>query len=139
MTQEYAEQPELAGDDLTQTEQSHFDEFAQINAELEPEAQAQGYEQAEAANISGAELIAPVVSLALGVLAPNWNVGPEEQAALSDSYGALIDKYFPEGAGAFGVELSALMITAAILTPRLGTPRKVEEKQEKPAEIKEAA
>ncbi|MGI2072630.1 hypothetical protein [Shewanella baltica] len=128
---------ELIGDEFNDTEQSHFDEFASIAAELEPEAQSQSYEAAAPVNISAAEIILPVVSLACGVLAPNWDIKPEEQAALADCYGALMDKYFPDIAESGGVELSALLVTAAILTPRLSTPRKLE--PEKPKEIKEAA
>ena len=125
---------ELAADDLTQTEQSHFDEFNEIENELEPQAESQGYEVAAAATITGAELILPVVSLACGVLAPNWDIQPEEQAALAESYGALIDKYFPDVSSSGGVELSALLITAAIITPRLSTPRKLEPKEPKEQE-----
>ncbi|MCW3173755.1 hypothetical protein [Shewanella subflava] len=128
---------ELIGDDLQDTEQGHFDEFASITAELEPETQNQTYEAAAPVSISGAEIILPVVSLACGVLAPNWDIKPEEQAALADCYGALMDKYFPDMAESGGVELSALLVTAAILTPRLSTPRKLE--PEKPKDTKEAA
>ena len=133
----------LQGDELTGTEQGHFDEFAtveQMAADIEgvqlgaPSTDA-GYQPAEA-TVSGAELVLPIVTLACAVLAPSWNVGAQEQAALADSYGAVIDKYFPDGAGQFGVELSALLVTAAIVTPRLGTPRKPEPKEEKSKDAK---
>jgi hypothetical protein len=121
---------ELVGDDLQQTEQAHFDEFAAIQAalnETEPlTSNSEQYQPAEAVSVSGAELIFPVVGLACAVLAPSWNITTDEQQALADNYGAVIDKYFPEGAGSFGVELSALLVTGAILAPRLGTPRKPE-------------
>ena len=130
---------ELPGDELTGTEQGHFDEFraveqmaSQIEGDSLP-AQGEGYQPTEAATIGGAELIAPVVQLACAVLAPNWNIQGEEQQALAQSYGAVLDKYFPEGAGQFGPELSALLITAAILTPRIGTPRKPEPEEPKKA------
>ncbi|WP_025822955.1 hypothetical protein [Shewanella marina] len=118
---------DLPVDDLTGTEQSHFDEFAQIEQqanELEPSQIPNLAENTPAEpTVSGAELIAPVIGLACSVLAPNWQIKPEEQQALAESYGAIADKYFPNGVSAFGVELNALLITAAILTPRLGQPR----------------
>ncbi|NKF52785.1 hypothetical protein G3R49_19700 [Shewanella sp. WXL01] len=122
------------GDDLTGVEQGHFDEFDQAmmqareqEGSLEPESVYANPEHAPAApHVSGAEIIAPVVQLGCALLAPNWDIQPEEQQALADSYGALIDKYFPDGAGSFGVELNALLITGAIVTPRLGKPRRIE-------------
>ncbi|WP_351001075.1 hypothetical protein [Shewanella sp. TB7-MNA-CIBAN-0143] len=123
---------DLVGDDLQHTEQSHFDEFAAINSELdqsEPVTQSSEYQPPQSAAMSGSELVFPVVSLACAVLAPSWNISDQEQAALADCYGALLDKYFPDVAESGGVEFSALIITAAILTPRLGTPRKPEIKE----------
>ena len=137
------ETQELAGDDTRKTEPEHFTEFANVQQmaaalEGEPTQPAQaGYQPPEPVHVSGAEVIAPIVSLACGLLAPNWNIGTEEQQALSESYGALVDKYFPEGASAFGVELNALLITAAIITPRLGTPRKSEPQDVKTNAAKE--
>ncbi len=121
----------LTGDDLTHTEQAHFDEFVGIEnmaAELEGEAFPNSPQQAEQpeAQITGKELVAPVVALACTMLAPAWNIQNEEVDALSSAYGDLLDKYFPEGAGAFGVELSALLVTGAIIMPRLGKPRREE-------------
>ena len=43
----------------------------------------------------------------------------------------MIEKYFPGGAGTFGIELSALLITGAIIAPRLKKPRKYEDKSTK--------
>lgn len=129
---------QLPGDELTGTEPEHFAEFSQVAAmaaELEGIPQGQnhqtsdpGYQPVEAAHITSAEILAPVVGLACDLLAPSWNIGPEEKQALAESYGALVDKYFPEGIGAVGVELNAFIITGAILAPRLGTPRKPETK-----------
>lgn len=124
-------------DDLTGVEPEHFIEFEQVAAaaaEMEGDqlpltgqsTSGEGYQPTQAAEMSGAELLAPLVSLAFGLLAPNWNVAAEEQQAIAESYGALVDKYYPEGAGTFGVELNALILTAAIVGPRLGTPRKLE-------------
>lgn len=69
------------------------------------------------------ELLAPLVSFTFDALAPAWNVQQAEKEALTEAYAGVIDKYWPEGVGAFGVELNALLITAAILGPRMRLPR----------------
>lgn len=135
MEQQDHESP-LTGDDLTKTEQGHFDEFAaieQMAAELDGEATPNLLNPQATAEqtITGKELVMPVVALGCNLLAPAWEIQPEEVDALSSAYGELLDKYFPEGAGAFGVELSALLVTGAIIAPRLGKPRKEPTEQEK--------
>ncbi|TVL36224.1 hypothetical protein [Shewanella xiamenensis] len=126
------EQDQLSEEDLSSVEPEHFSEFDAALAAAQQieggglQAENQGYQPTQAAHVSGSELIAPIVGLTCAIFAPNWNISPEEQQALADSYGALIDKYFPEGAGAFGVELNALIITGAILAPRFKTPRHAE-------------
>jgi hypothetical protein len=76
------------------------------------------------------EILQPVLSMGFGILAPNWQVQPEEVEQLSEVYAALLDKYFPDGMGDYGVEITAVMVTGAIVLPRLKTPRKVEQKKE---------
>lgn len=64
------------------------------------------------------------------ILAPNWGVEKEEKQALCEAYGAVIDKYFPDGIGGrFATELTALTVTGMIIAPRIGTPRKKPEKE----------
>lgn len=94
--------------------------------------------EAEAGQVTGAgpaanddELpTADVLKLVIGpgfaLLAPNWNISPSEVEQLATVYGALVDKYFPGGVGKLGPEISAALITVAILAPRLGKPRKIE-------------
>lgn len=74
------------------------------------------------------------------VLAPNWGVQGQEVEALADAYAPLMAKYFPD-ASQVGPEVGAILVTAAVIAPRLSTPRKVEDKppvQEKPAKAKPA-
>lgn len=132
------EENQLPGDELTGTEQSHFDEFstveqmaAGIEGEPIPQQGEAGYQPEPPAEIPTSEILAPVINMACAVLAPSWNIQPAEQQALAENYANVIDKYFPGGVGQFGPELSALLVTAAIITPRLGTPRKPEPKPEK--------
>lgn len=97
-------------------------------AQLEQEYSAA--EMAETAALVGdeqgpttAEILQPVIDLACAVGCPNWQIKQAEREALAQAYGDLIDKYFPDGVGQFGVELNALLVTAAIFTPRIGQPR----------------
>lgn len=60
------------------------------------------------------------------ILAPNWEVSQDECTALAECYSTVIDKYFPDAAGSFGVEVSALLMTAGVIGSRMmqGKPRK---------------
>jgi len=74
-------------------------------------------------------LVGGVLNMGFIVLAPNWQVGPEEVEQLTEAYTALLAKYCPDGLGEYGVEISAVMMTFAVIAPRIGKPRKEEEKQ----------
>lgn len=65
-----------------------------------------------------------VLTPLFGILCPNWNLQQSEIRHLSEAYAAVIDKYFPDLD--FGPELGALVVTVAILGPRMKTPRKLE-------------
>ncbi|MBE0471516.1 MAG: hypothetical protein IBX55_18645 [Methyloprofundus sp.] len=82
-------------------------------------------EQAEQVGpeIPTGDLIYPIIGFTLDLAAPNWEINETEKKALSDAYADLLDKYFPNVAGHFGIELSALLITTAIFAPRIGKPR----------------
>ena len=73
-----------------------------------------------APELSTAEILRPLARLLFDVLAPKWQVGDEESAALAESYAAVLDKYFPGGfAGRWAAEFNALILTVAIIGPRL--------------------
>ncbi len=55
------------------------------------------------------------------IMAPAWRVSDTECALLGHAYGAVLDKYFPNID--WGVELAALLATAAVFGPRMRTPR----------------
>lgn len=75
--------------------------------------------------IPTAELVRPALDLVCASIAPAWEITKEEKAALSDAYAAVLDKYFPDGIAA-GPEVAAIIITAGVIGPRLGKPRKAE-------------
>lgn len=55
------------------------------------------------------------------ILAPAWAVSDVECAMLGHAYGDVLDKYFPEFD--WGVELAAVLATAAVFGPRMRRPR----------------
>lgn len=63
------------------------------------------------------------------IFAPNWKVSEQEVQTLAGAYGAVLDKYFPDGLGDWAPEISAVLVTAMIVAPRMNKPRKVEEKK----------
>ena len=64
------------------------------------------------------ELLIPTFDL----LAPAWDVKREEQRALADAYGTVLDKYFPAGITKWGAELNAIVISVMVFYPRRGMP-----------------
>ncbi len=98
-------------------------------AALEAEASAAALPEAAPAKESEtAEVLALVMAPAFDVIAPNWNISKSEVKTLSEAYGAVIDKYFPDALNGFGVELTAVIMTLAIVAPRMHKPRKLEPK-----------
>jgi hypothetical protein len=73
------------------------------------------------------ELVRPVLAMACAAFVPAWEITGPEQEQLSGVYSAVLDKYFPGGM-AMGPEVVALLVTASVVMPRLGKPRKTEEK-----------
>lgn len=67
------------------------------------------------------------------IFAPNWKVSEQEVQTLAGAYGAVLDKYFPDGLGDWAPEISAVLVTAMVITPRMGKPAKVEEKKPAPS------
>lgn len=87
-----------------------------------------------------ADLLRPIIDLGCGVVVPAWGIQEQEKKALADAYAALVDKYMPDGGlGPYAVELNALLLTAAIVVPRLHLPKREEpEAVKEPEPVKEA-
>jgi hypothetical protein len=62
-------------------------------------------------------LLAPLAAR----VAPAWKLSRDELQSLADSWADVLDKWFPDLE--IGVELSAALVTFAILGPRWSTPR----------------
>lgn len=98
-----------------------LEQIARENAA--PDQSAEVTAETAAPEISNAEILHPIISLAADKVAPNWNVTEEEKEALAGVYGGLMDKYLPPDLGGqYGPELGALVVTGSILLPRMGTP-----------------
>lgn len=88
------------------------------------EAEAVTDEQPESeSQIPTAKALEPLIGVSFKVLAPNWNVQPVEVEALAESYGEAIDYYYPDLNEGLPPWLTPLVVTAAIIGPRLNTPR----------------
>ncbi len=74
------------------------------------------------------EILAQLLQPAAMILAPNWNLQAQEIGALADAWAPVIDKYFPDMN--LGVEMSAALVTLAIIGPRLSIPPKLQPVQE---------
>jgi len=118
-------------EEKTEQEPAAFDEAGlnKLEAELlgdikQDEAAAGVYvEDAQPIDEELKGLVGGVLNMGFIVLAPNWQVAPEEVEQLTEAYTALLSKYCPDGLGEYGVEISAVMMTFAVVAPRIGTPR----------------
>lgn len=90
---------------------------------LRAESRAEGDQDAPAGPSTG-ELLAALLRPTFDIVAPDWRVTDSECEMLGQAYGAVIDKYFPDLE--MGVELTAVLVTAAVLGPRLRKPRRQE-------------
>lgn len=97
-------------------------------------AAAPGDVAAQADAIPSGELCKMVLGPLFAIFAPNWNVTASEVDQLGNVYGAVLDKYFPGGLGEFGPEITACLITCAIVAPRAHKPRKIEPPKREPAQ-----
>lgn len=109
--------------ELSQEQAAELAEMENAAAELGPELPGLGPEPEPPQQIPTAELVQPLVSLLCVTVAPAWEITAAEQEQLAGAYADVIDKYFPDGVP-MGPEVGAIMVTAAIVMPRLGRPMK---------------
>ena len=108
-------------------------------AQLETEAGAQSPEEVTAAAAIATtseadykELLTQLMGPMFAVMAPGWGIQSSEVDALAGAYSPLLVKYFPDGPERFGPEISAVLVTAMVIVPRLKMPRTLESAPEKP-------
>ena len=118
-----------------QNEVASIAELDALASEVQAEQPIEQQPAAEEAapQISTAEIIKPVLQLGFGIAAPAWKMSDAEIDALANAYGPLLDKYFPDGIlNRFGVEITAIAVTVAVIGPRVNQPRKVEPEKTEP-------
>lgn len=80
-------------------------------------------EEAKAPEIDTGEVIAQLLMPTFGLIAlkagAHWNLTPEEAQIAGNAYGEVVDKYFPDAGQSMGVEVTALIVTAGLVAPRL--------------------
>ena len=100
-----------------------LDALDALAAEVAPEGAGPGAgpEAAPVPDLPTADALRFFLAPLFALLAPAWEVTAGEVDALADAYAPVVDKYWP---GGVGVEGGALLVTAAVLAPRLGRPRR---------------
>lgn len=64
-----------------------------------------------------------VVSMSCAVLAPAWNIQPEETLIVSQAFERVLEKYMPNAKDSFGCEMALVLAVGAMVLPRLSIPR----------------
>lgn len=126
---------EQSGEDLSSADAKALSaELESIEREYSEEMPTAGGEIAE--QFSTADALMGVVSPAFDIIAPNWRVTYKEKQSLCTAYGAVIDKYFPNGDYSKWLpEIMALGVTVSIFSSRAGVPRVAEEGKDEGGEI----
>ncbi len=124
-------------DNLSQAEQlTDLDNLAQQAANEdfipEPDQVHQG-EVETAPEISTGQMVTALLSIGFNMVAgrkgSHWNLSAEEATETGEAIGGVLDKYFPDLSES-GVELTACMTVAMVLTPRLMMDKQIEAKAE---------
>ncbi len=132
----------------TQRQLNELDQLAgegaaeDVAGEYIPGSDGPGPEQQQGPQHSTADVLAPVLQITFGLIASrrgqHWALSDGEAKEAAEAYGTVIDKYFPDVNT--GPELTAVIVTLAIVGPRLGQDRVVaarKAKAEREAENKE--
>lgn len=104
-------------------------EAEQVDGILSPE-NLENQGEAEQEALPTSDLLLGIINPLFDVVTPNWGISSDEKIALANAYGSLVDKYFPDGVhNQYGVEITALLVTATVFGSRAGVPRVLEEKE----------
>jgi len=71
-----------------------------------------------------AAMLSQLIQITAAIVCPAWGLQPAECDQLAGAYIPVINKYWP--GMEIGPEATAIIVTGAIIGPRLGKPRKVE-------------
>lgn len=80
----------------------------------------------EPAGPATGEIIAPILQITFGLIASrrgaHWALTDQEAIEAGNAYGAVMDKYFPDAP--MGPEVTAVIVTLAIVGPRVGEDKR---------------
>jgi hypothetical protein len=116
------EQPKDEGSAQQNADLSNL-EFIAANEDYTPSPEAMQAEQGEAQpEISTGEMCSSLLMIGFNLIGSrrgdHWNLSQEEASETGNAVGAVLDKYFPDMSNQ-GVEITAVMTCAMVLTPRL--------------------
>lgn len=123
--------PEPAAD-VSQDASAAPEEMAALTAQAEaeaPETPADPNAPPPPPDVPTGEVLLMLYRPLAAIVAPNWKLQDSECKALADAHAMVIDKYFPDGLGAMGPEISAVLVTVAILGVRFNKPLREPEKK----------
>jgi hypothetical protein len=101
-------------------------DFEQIAAEMGPEETTTAPGEAPPPpQVSTAEVLTGIYQPLAMILCPAWGLQPQELQMLAEAHAAALDQWFPNGID-LGPTANAVIVTAMIIAPRVGKPRKVQ-------------
>lgn len=82
--------------------------------------------------VRSAEVLQPLLAGGFAVMAPNWDVSPEETEALAEAWGNCLDAFFPslDVDPRVAAVLGAVTTTALVVGPRWHQPRNEKERRQ---------
>lgn len=113
---------------ITQAQAPVMDSVAEDVAAMQAELGAQTQSTAETPpppDIPTAEMLNAVLVPMFATLCPAWSVTNDECKQVAQAWGPVLDKYLPDWATRFGLEVNAVLITVLVFGPRWSTPRKI--------------
>ena len=109
-----------ATDDLAQLEAEEIQRQAEAAGETAPGAPGKPASAVEI-DLPTADVFNMLLTPLAMIGAPNWRMTPAEIKMLSEAYGRVFDKYFPDFTKYMGAELVAVLVTLTVFTPRIAS------------------
>jgi hypothetical protein len=123
------EQPKDEGSAQQNADLSNL-EFIAANEDYAPNPDAMtGEHEEDQSEISTGEMCSSLLMIGFNLIGSrrgdHWNLSQEEASETGNAVGAVLDKYFPDMSNQ-GIEITAVMTCAMVLTPRLMADKQME-------------
>ncbi|WP_416306204.1 hypothetical protein [Neptunicella sp. SCSIO 80796] len=120
-----SEQPEAEQPEGIENEQNEWLTLESQAAAYDKGATVSTSVEGEPVEFATADLLSPLLSSGFALLCPKWEVEQEESDALAQSWGAVVDTFFPSVNvdPRVAVVVGAVASTAMVIGPRMGKPR----------------